>query len=173
MTNSQPTIWRSSSSHQSEFGCVLTSPRPSTGHAAFDPCPARPRNADRLYSLPLTEPSGGLARPPDIDCNLHHPLELSPLLLFGDDGEIKTPETALGTYRELVQWKVFRGITIRRFRNSPSWTSGLFVVANPTTATAPFRMCRRGSNPPDRSSSYSRRNRSCLSSEKTRSAIAS
>jgi hypothetical protein len=29
MTNSQPTIWRSSSSHQSEFGCVLTSPRPN------------------------------------------------------------------------------------------------------------------------------------------------
>jgi hypothetical protein len=63
-----------------------------------------------LYSLPLTEPSGGLARSPDIDCNLHHPLELSPLLLFGDDEEIKSPETALGTYRELVQWKVFRGI---------------------------------------------------------------
>jgi hypothetical protein len=30
MTNSQPTSWRSSSSHQSEFGCVLTSPRPNT-----------------------------------------------------------------------------------------------------------------------------------------------
>src|SRR6202011_5136657 len=28
--NSQPTIWRSSNSHQSEFGCVLMSPRPST-----------------------------------------------------------------------------------------------------------------------------------------------
>jgi hypothetical protein len=29
MTNSQPTIWRSSNSHQSEFGCVLMSPRPN------------------------------------------------------------------------------------------------------------------------------------------------
>src|SRR3979490_203714 len=29
-TNSQPTIWRSSNSHQSEFGYALTSPRPST-----------------------------------------------------------------------------------------------------------------------------------------------
>jgi len=29
MTSSQPTIWRSSNSHQSEFGCVLMSPRPS------------------------------------------------------------------------------------------------------------------------------------------------
>jgi hypothetical protein len=28
-TNSQLTIWRSSNSHQSEFGCVLMSPRPS------------------------------------------------------------------------------------------------------------------------------------------------
>jgi len=27
-TNSQPTIWRSSNSHQSEFGCALMSPRP-------------------------------------------------------------------------------------------------------------------------------------------------
>src|SRR5438445_10296131 len=27
-TNSQPTIWRSSNSHQSEFGYVLMSPRP-------------------------------------------------------------------------------------------------------------------------------------------------
>ena len=30
MTNSQPTIWRSSNSRQSEFGCALTSPRPSS-----------------------------------------------------------------------------------------------------------------------------------------------
>src|SRR5271154_2789812 len=29
MTSSQPTIWHSSNSHQSEFGCVLMSPRPS------------------------------------------------------------------------------------------------------------------------------------------------
>jgi transposase len=29
MTNSRLTIWRSSNSHQSEFGCVLRSPRPS------------------------------------------------------------------------------------------------------------------------------------------------
>jgi transposase len=28
MTNSQPTIWRSSNSHQSGFGCVLMSPCP-------------------------------------------------------------------------------------------------------------------------------------------------
>src|SRR5277367_4649434 len=32
-TNSQLTIWRSSNSHQSEFGCVLMSPRPTwCGH---------------------------------------------------------------------------------------------------------------------------------------------
>jgi transposase len=30
MTNSRPTIWRSLNSHQSEFGCALMSPRPST-----------------------------------------------------------------------------------------------------------------------------------------------
>jgi transposase len=30
MTNSRPTIWRSSNSHQSEFGCALMSPRPKT-----------------------------------------------------------------------------------------------------------------------------------------------
>jgi hypothetical protein len=35
MTSSQPTIWCSSSSHQSEFGCVLLSPRPSTTLAEF------------------------------------------------------------------------------------------------------------------------------------------
>src|SRR5437762_1101128 len=28
-TNSRPTTWRSSNSHQSEFGCVLMSPRPN------------------------------------------------------------------------------------------------------------------------------------------------
>lgn len=30
MTSSQPTIWRSLNSHQSEFGCALMSPRPSS-----------------------------------------------------------------------------------------------------------------------------------------------
>ena len=30
MTSSQPTIWHSSNSHQSEFGCVLMGPRPSS-----------------------------------------------------------------------------------------------------------------------------------------------
>src|SRR4051794_4319374 len=29
-TNSRPTIWPSSSSHHSEFGCALMSPRPNT-----------------------------------------------------------------------------------------------------------------------------------------------
>jgi hypothetical protein len=28
MTGSQPTIWHSSNSHQSEFGCALMGPRP-------------------------------------------------------------------------------------------------------------------------------------------------
>ena len=32
MTSSQPTVWRSSNSHQSEFGCVLMSPRPGSVH---------------------------------------------------------------------------------------------------------------------------------------------
>src|ERR1700730_11171548 len=35
MTNSQPTIWRSSNSRQSEFGCALMSPRPSLILALF------------------------------------------------------------------------------------------------------------------------------------------
>ena len=30
MTSSQPTIWHSSNLHQSEFGCVLLSPRPKS-----------------------------------------------------------------------------------------------------------------------------------------------
>ena len=35
-TNSQPTIWRSSNSHQSEFGYALMSPRPSSSTGGTD-----------------------------------------------------------------------------------------------------------------------------------------
>ena len=46
-TSSQPTIWRSSSSHQSAFGCALMRPRPSLGIGRADNlkelrCPTRP-----------------------------------------------------------------------------------------------------------------------------------
>jgi hypothetical protein len=34
MTSSQPTSWRQSNSHQSEFGCVLMSPRPNASAAS-------------------------------------------------------------------------------------------------------------------------------------------
>jgi hypothetical protein len=39
MTNSRPTIWRSLNSHQSEFGCALTSPRPSHLLSLVGCCP--------------------------------------------------------------------------------------------------------------------------------------
>ena len=46
MTSSQPTIWHSSNSHQSEFGTALMSPRP--GRALRPPAPAlRVRSARR------------------------------------------------------------------------------------------------------------------------------
>lgn len=81
--------------------------------------PHRPHQGDVAIA------SHGLVRSPKIYCNLHHPLEFSPLLLFGNDEEIKAPETALGTYRELVQWKVFRGIVdtpLQEFPVLDIWT---------------------------------------------------
>ena len=45
MTSSQPTIWRSSDSRQSEFGCVLMSPRPGFAKPEFIR-----KSKNRIYS---------------------------------------------------------------------------------------------------------------------------
>src|SRR5260221_12330091 len=56
----QPTIWRSSSSHQSEFGCVLTSPRPSFDEARFNAKCRRKATAFLLLGLGLTAPQAAV-----------------------------------------------------------------------------------------------------------------
>lgn len=50
MTNAQPTIWRSTNSRQSEFGCVLMSPRPSDGER-FNDLPSEEQEQDHCRRL--------------------------------------------------------------------------------------------------------------------------
>jgi hypothetical protein len=53
-TNSRPTTWRSSNSHQSEFGCVLMSPRPRSLQELLDiPCSTKMRKVQLGINLSL------------------------------------------------------------------------------------------------------------------------
>src|ERR1700733_1416014 len=61
----------------------------------------------------------------------------------------------------------------RRLRSSLDSSSGRLVVTRPRTTCLPFGTKRKGSNPPERSSSYSRKNPSTSSSENSASATKS
>ena len=62
---------------------------------------------------------------------------------------------------------------MRRSRSSFDSSSGRLVVTRPRTTILPWGTNRSGSNPPDRSSSYSRKNPSTASSENNASATKS
>src|SRR3984885_10288434 len=63
--------------------------------------------------------------------------------------------------------------SIRRLRSSLDSSSGRLVVTSPSTTILPGGTNRSGSKPPERSSSYSRKNPSTSSSENSASATKS
>ncbi|MEH2489042.1 transposase [Bradyrhizobium sp. AZCC 2230] len=65
MTNSRSTIWRSSNSHQSEFGCALMSPRPyRIGWAALESQRTWPPSCGHYFCFGAAAPRRVLVRQP-------------------------------------------------------------------------------------------------------------